>query len=374
LEKINCILATQLQAGNSLFANIMQTPPRSVSSSRQLIQLGLRLVLLLVLLPVSSLAFASIDTADVFDDEPLGEDLHLPDWFKVSFLDLQEDLDEAIKNGKHGIILYFGQRRCPYCKAHLENNWGQKDIIDYTRKYFDVIHVNVRGNQEVIDLDGNEYNEKELAIKYNTNFTPSLVFIDKNGTIALRLRGYRPPYQFRAALEYVADNFYQKEPFSEYLARAEPAFSYGKDTLNEHEAFMPPPYALDRSRFPAQQPLLVMFERTNCHACDVLHAGPLSDPRINKLLQQLDVIQLDMRTDTPVITPDGQKTTAKGWAQELQLDYAPTLIFYDERGREIIRIDSVVWFYRLRNVLNYVTTKGYRQFPTFQAWRQHHKR
>ena len=35
-----------------------------------------------------------------------------------------------------------------------------------------------------------------------TNFTPSLVFYDADGNIALRLRGYYPPYQFRAALEY----------------------------------------------------------------------------------------------------------------------------------------------------------------------------
>ena len=369
MQKTNRILATRSPAGNAPG----RPAPHPVLPPLLFARL-LRHGLLLAVFLIPALAAANIDTAEVFDDEPLGEDLHLPDWFKVSFLDLPEDLDEAIKNGKRGILLYFGQRRCPYCKAHLENNWGQKDIVDYTQKYFDVIAINVRGNQTVIGLDGNEYTEKELAIKYDTNFTPSLVFIDRNGELALRLRGYRPPYQFRAALEYVADEFYRKEPFSDYMARAEAAFSYGKDVLNEHEAFMPPPYALDRSRFPAQQPLLVLFERVNCHACDVLHAGPLSDPRINTLLQQIDVVRLDMRAATPVLTPGGQKTTARAWAKELELDYAPTLIFYDERGREIIRIDSVVWFYRLRNVLNYVISKGYRQFPTFQAWRQHHKR
>ena len=104
-----------------------------------------------------------------------------------------------------------------------------------------------------------------------------------------------------------------------------------------------------------------------------MHAEPLSDPRINQLLQQFDVVQLDMRSTTPVLTPSGQKITARQWADQLQLDYAPTLIIFDEKGREIIRIDSVVWFYRLQNVLHYVISKGYRQFPTFQAWRQHHQ-
>lgn len=330
--------------------------------------------LFLLLVPaVAIAASADIDTRSVFDDQPLDDDLVMPDWFKVSFLDLQEDLDEAVKNGKQGLIIYFGQKRCPYCKAHLENNWGQKDILSYTRKHFDVIHINILGQKEVVGLDGNDYTEKEFAIAFETNFTPSLVFYNREGKLVLRLVGYRPPYQFRAALEYVADGHYRQEEFADYLARAEEAFSFGKDTLNTHEAFLPPPYALDRSHFPAQRPLLVMFERRHCHACDVLHAGPLSDPRINKLLQQVDVVQLDMRSDTPVLTPAGKKLTAKKWAEQLQLDYAPTLIWFDEQGKEIIRIDSVVWFYRLQNVLTYVNTKGYLQFPTFQAWRQHHQ-
>lgn len=337
------------------------------------LQLPIRHAMLLLALLLSGPAQATLDTAEVFDDQPLSDDLIMPEWFKVSFLDLQEDLSEAAAHGKQGLIIYFGQKRCAYCKAHLENNWGQKDILAYTQKHFDVIHINIRGQKEVIDMDGNSYTEKELAIKYETNFTPSLVFFNNEGDMVLRLRGYRPPYQFRAALEYVADAHYRQEPFSDYMARAEVAFSFGKDTLNTHGAFLPPPYALDRSHFPAARPLLVAFERRNCHACDVLHAEPLSDPRINQLLQQFDVVQLDMRSTTPVLTPSGQKITARQWAEQLQLDYAPTLIIFDEKGREIIRIDSVVWFYRLQNVLNYVISKGYQQFPTFQAWRQHHQ-
>ncbi len=331
------------------------------------------LPLFICLLPLSP-ALANIDTDDNFDDSPLKENLVLPDWFKVSFLELQDDLDEALKAGKRGLIIYFGQKRCPYCKAQLENNWGQRDILAYTQAHFDVIAIDIRGQKTVTGFDGKDYTEKQFAIKNNTNFTPSLLFIVAGGKTALKLRGYRPPYQFRAALEYVADRHYKKEPFNIYMARAETAFSYGKDTLNSHPFFLPPPYALDRSHIPAKRPLLVAFERRNCHACDVLHAGPLSDPRINNLLERLDMVQLDMRADTPVLTPAGEKTTARKWSNALQLDYAPTLIFYDQKGREIIRIDSVVWFYRLQNVLNYVLSGDYRRFPTFQAWRQQQRR
>lgn len=328
---------------------------------------------LLLLFSNTSIA-ASHDNPDAsnFDDHPLKEDIVLPDWFKMSFLELRDDLSDARKNRKKGLIIYFGQKRCPYCKALLEKDWGQKDIIHYTQKNFDVIAIDVRGQKPVIDLNGKSWTEKSYAVAQKTNFTPSLIFYDLQGRVALRLRGYRPPYQFRAALEYAADAHYLKESFTHYLARAEKAFHYGRDGLNAEDFFLPPPYMLDRSHFVAERPLLVVYERSRCQACDILHGGPLRDPRIRKLLEKFDVVQMDMSTDTPVVTPDGKKTTTRKWAQAMNLDYAPTLIFFDERGREIIRIDSVVWFYRLRNVLTYVSSKAYRTQPHFQIWRQHH--
>ena len=63
---------------------------------------------------------------------------------------------------------------------------------------------------------------------------------------------------------------------------------------------------------------------------------------------------------------------AREWARSLGLFYAPSLMFFDEHGREIIRVDSVVRFYRLRNVLNYVTSRGYLLEPRYQRWRQSH--
>jgi thioredoxin-related protein len=77
-----------------------------------------------------------------------------------------------------------------------------------------------------------------------------------------------------------------------------------------------------------------------------------------------------MWENTPVITPRGQRTTARKWADQLGLFYSPTIIFFDERGREILRVDSVVQFYRLRSVLEYVISGAYHRYPTFQQWRR----
>ncbi|MGM0679379.1 MAG: thioredoxin family protein, partial [Pseudomonadota bacterium] len=143
------------------------------------------------------------------------------------------------------------------------------------------------------------------------------------------------------------------------------------DNLNHHKAFMPEPYLLDRSKISANRPLVVFFEHTRCHACDVLHAGPLNSEVIAADLKKMDVVQVDMRSETRLITPDGRKITAHQWARELDLYYAPTIIFFDQQGKEIIRINSVVWLYRLKNVLEYVISGVHKKYETYQLWRQH---
>lgn len=304
-----------------------------------------------------------------FDDRPLKEPLEYPHWFKKSFLDLPDDLKEAVDAGKQGIMVYFGQKRCAYCHKLMEVNFGLADIVEYSQRHFDVIPIHIWGVEELTSLDGKTLTEREFSLGKNTNFTPSILFYDREGNEALRLRGYYPPYQFRAALEYVADGHYKKETFRDYLARGEGRMVFEPEDLNEEDFFDAPPFNLDRSRFRSARPLAVFFEQGNCHACDVLHGEALREPAIYRNFEQFDNVQIDMWSDTPVITPAGERTTARKWAAELGLFYSPSIIFFDEKGGEVLRVDSVVRFFRLRNVLNYITSKAYLTEPSYQRWR-----
>lgn len=321
-------------------------------------------------------ASGNVDEADPlsFDDTPLEEVLQYPDWFKRSFLDLDDDLREATDAGKTGIIVYFGQKRCAYCRMLMEVNFKTPDIVNYTREHFDLIPIDIWSPESVTTPSGETLTEREYAQRMGTNFTPSLIFYDADGKIALRLRGYYPPYQFRAALEYVAGGHYQREAFPVYMARGDQTLRFEPGDLVEEPFFTPPPYNFDRSRFAAELPLVVFFEQGNCHACDVLHTQPLHRKTVRALFNRLDSVQLDMWSDTPLIKPDGKPSTARKWAEELGIFYAPSIVFFDERGNEIIRVDSVVHFFRLRNVLNYVLSRGYITEPNFLRWSAHTRR
>jgi thioredoxin-related protein len=310
----------------------------------------------------------SVETALGRDDFPREDPLIYPEWFKEPFLNLPDDHAEAVAKGKD-LVVYFGQRRCAYCHKLMDVNFGAPDIVKYTREHFDIVPVDIWGVTEVTDLAGETLTERDFALREETNFTPSLVFYDETGAEALRLRGYYPPYQFRAALEYVADDHYQRESFRDYLARGENRMVFGPADLNEEDFFEPPPYNLDRSKVPSERPLVVFFEQGDCHACDVLHGEALRQGELQRQFAEFDSVQIDIWSDTPVVTPEGERTTAQAWARDLGIFYAPSLLFFDEHGREILRVDSVVGFYRLRNVLNYISSKAYLDEPNYQRWR-----
>lgn len=321
-----------------------------------------------------SCASASEDRARYysFDDRLTDYDGEHPEWFKTSFLDLDEDLAEALESGKSGMIVYFGQPNCAYCRAIMRENLTRPDLVEYLRRHFDVIGLSVFSNEDLTDIAGAATTVKEFAERERVHFTPALMFFGNDGSLALKLRGYYPPYKMRAALEFVADGHYRRESFRDYLEKADapPAF---EGELGEDALFAGPPYALDRRHVPAERPLLVIFEQPDCHACDVFHTEPLRQATVRERLRGYEIVQLNVWDDeTPVLTPDGQRLTPKDWAVRLGLFYTPTLVFFDEHGAEVIRIDSVLQFYRLGGVLRYVAEKGYLEEPVFHRWARKH--
>lgn len=71
-----------------------------------------------------------------------------PAWFKISFLHLKEDIEDARRHGKR-VILMFTQDGCPYCAALAERNLPQREIEATMKQKFDVIALNICGAKGV---------------------------------------------------------------------------------------------------------------------------------------------------------------------------------------------------------------------------------
>lgn len=288
-----------------------------------------------------------------------------PQWFKASFLDLREDVAEASDAGKR-VLLYFYQDGCPYCEKLINTNFAQRSIMEKTRENFDVIAINMWGDATVTDLAGKEVSEKVFSRNMRVQFTPTLLFLDEQGEVALRVNGYYPPHKFMVALDYVAGRHEKEIAFRDYLAQQQPRAASGK--LHIEKRFLQPPYRLTRQA--GDKPLLVLFEQKVCAVCDEMHGDAFRRPRSRKLMQQFDIAVVDIWSDEVLITPGGKSLSARQWARQLDVQYVPSMLFFDAGGEEVFRTEAYLRPFHLQSAMDYVASGAYREQPEFQRFVQ----
>ena len=288
-----------------------------------------------------------------------------PAWFADSLLDVREDVAEAAREGKR-LMLYFGQDGCPYCKQLMEVNFRQPRIAEKARRSLVALSINIWGDRDVTWTDGTSMSEKRFAALLKVQFTPTLLFFDERGGIALRVNGYLPPHEFEAALDYVAARMEGKAAFRDYV-RAN-AGGPASERLHEQAFFLSPPHDLRRRA--GGKPLAVLFETPHCAGCDELHRVAFKRPEVLGPLAGFDVVRLGLLDSSAIVTPAGERTQASSWAQRLKLGYMPAMVFFDERGREVFRIEAYVRPFHLAGALDYVASRSYLKEPSFQRFLQ----
>lgn len=286
-----------------------------------------------------------------------------PDWFAMSFLDIRDDVVEAAAADKR-VILYFFQDGCPYCKKLLDTNFSLRDTVEKTRANYEVIAINMWGDRDVTDFDGEETTEKEFAKSLGIMFTPTLLFLNEEPNIVLRLNGYYPPHKFNAALDYAAEYNGSNPGFREYLAQVSPVSASGM--LHHDPAFLTPEAAFQNKE--SDKPLLLMFEQKECAPCDELHLDILQRPESREQLERFDVVLLDMWSQEKIERPDGKSSTVAEWAKELNVQYAPSLVFLDRDAKEVFRTEAYLKAFHIQSSMDYVASGAYREQPSFQRF------
>ena len=120
--------------------------------------------------------FALLLSAPLFAAE-LGDDgLHKADWMRDTFKDLREDLEEANSEGKR-LALIIEQRGCIYCDKMHKEVFSLAHVSDYINANFFMVQLNLHGDTEVVDFDGEVLSEKNAARKWGLLFTPSILFL-----------------------------------------------------------------------------------------------------------------------------------------------------------------------------------------------------
>ncbi len=171
----------------------------------------------------------SLTLVTVAAAEPrIGDDgLYKQPWFVESFLDLREDLADAQAADKR-LAIIWEQRGCPYCKDLHTVNLGKPEISEYIKANFAIIQLNLWGDREVTDVDGEVTTEKKLARKWGVVFTPTIHFLPEateldqsqagNRQLVAVMPGYFRPFHFARMFEYVKERRYEHDHFQKYLS------------------------------------------------------------------------------------------------------------------------------------------------------------
>ncbi|NOR31842.1 MAG: thioredoxin fold domain-containing protein [Sulfitobacter sp.] len=158
----------------------------------------------------------------------LGDDgLHKTEWMRDTFKDLREDLAEANAEGKR-LMLTVEQRGCIYCTKMHQEVFPLPNIDSYLKEHYFVVQINMFGDVEVTDFDGESLPEKDMVRKWGMMFTPTLVFLPEDvaegqtaaqAAVATVPGAFGPGTTFNM-LQWVVDKEYEgDEPFQKYLAR-----------------------------------------------------------------------------------------------------------------------------------------------------------
>ncbi|MCW8962479.1 MAG: thioredoxin fold domain-containing protein, partial [Gammaproteobacteria bacterium] len=284
------------------------------------------------------LAFYAVTGTSFAKDLDDSEIKHIgyPGWFtKSDFLDLADELEKAKSKGKKGLMILFTTEGCSYCSFFIHKSLGDPEIAKVVRNNFDSLGMEIFDDTEMISPQGAELPIKQFAKQEGVQFSPSLLFYGHDGKIILRKTGYQSPERFKNMLSYIANDHYQSESFASFLTQQ--ATNNSSTTTNigltGNPHFEKPPYALDRSRFPADKPLLVIFEKSNCIDCESFHQKVLALDEVDRTLERFNVVRLDASdTSTPVLAPNGVKTDPAKWYQQEEFTHVPALMFIDPSG------------------------------------------
>lgn len=130
---------------------------------------NLLLILSLIVAPLTALA-----------EVELGEDgLHKPTWLRDTFLDMREDLEDANALGLR-LAIIVEQRGCIYCSKMHNEIFPIPEIDAMIRDNYYFIQINMFGDLEVTDFDGEVMTERDIVKKWGVFFTPTTLFLPED--------------------------------------------------------------------------------------------------------------------------------------------------------------------------------------------------
>ncbi|RUM94427.1 MAG: thioredoxin [Thiothrix sp.] len=139
-------------------------------------------------------------------------------FFQESFGDYQEELETAKEENKKGVLIFFEMDDCPFCHRMKKTILNQPEVQDYFRSHFRIFSLDIEGDVEMTDFEGNPVSQKDFAFKqHRVRATPVIAFFDLEGRKVMSYTGAaRDPAEFLLMGDFVVGEHYKKSSFTKF--------------------------------------------------------------------------------------------------------------------------------------------------------------
>lgn len=139
-------------------------------------------------------------------------------FFHSTWGQFPEELEKARAEGKKGILLFFELDECPFCHRMKTQVLNQPEVQAFFREHFLNFHIDIEGDVEMTDFDGQVTTQKVFSAKDNrVRATPVFAFYDLEGKQIVRYTGATSGVdEFLLLGDYVTQGIYKQMPFTKY--------------------------------------------------------------------------------------------------------------------------------------------------------------
>jgi len=139
-------------------------------------------------------------------------------FFDETWGDFSEEVKKAQQEGKTGVLLFFEMDECPFCHRMKRTVLNQPEVQAYFKQHFLNFSVDIEGDVEIVDFDGQSRTQKEFSFKLNrVRATPVFAFYDLTGKQIVRYTGATSSIEeFMWLGEFVTSGEYKNMRFTKY--------------------------------------------------------------------------------------------------------------------------------------------------------------
>ncbi|MFV1983458.1 MAG: thioredoxin family protein [Thiohalomonadales bacterium] len=104
--------------------------------------------------------------------------------------------------------------------------------------------------------------------------------------------------------------------------------------------------------------LMLIFHQPGCPYCNALVERNLAQKDIEqKVRKNFDVISINMWGDREIVNIGSKTFTEKSFAEALKVQFTPTILFFNEQGKIILRLNGYLPPNRFKIAINWVADK-----------------